>query len=439
MGSGNPAASLIGSAAPHLTFDELPRSRGVLPEGLPTMVPGSDLGSVLAQIDHSQLNGYEVSVVVEALARQVSHYQALLYAEIAELGRCPMGFIDSPPVRDVADMEFWPDEIALTLTLTRRAAELACDLAGALVGHPQVWRALADGRIDLARAKVMCTAVEQLDSDTANSILDAVLEEAEGLTTGQLKNRLRKLLFEHDPEAAEKRYRKGVKERRVEKGSNPDGTANLFGMSLPADRAAAISDKLDQLARQQSDDGRTMDQRRADIFMDLLEGKGQTRHGSDRAGTVDLRVPLSTLIGLSEEAGEIAGFGPVVADIARQIALRQVDGQWRVTLTDPDTGAVLWNGTTRRRPTGAQRRRVEAENPTCVFPGCRVPAMRSDIDHTRARCDGGSTRIRNLAPLCRHHHRLKHTYGWEVTHRGDGTYQWKTPHGRTYVSVPIRC
>ena len=75
------------------------------------------------------------------------------------------------------------------------------------------------------------------------------------------------------------------------------------------------------------------------------------------------------------------GYGPVIADIARQVAENQPGAEWRWSLTHPDSGMVLDNGTTRRRPSTGQRRHVEARRPNCVFPGCRRPALDCDLDH----------------------------------------------------------
>jgi hypothetical protein len=69
------------------------------------------------------------------------------------------------------------------------------------------------------------------------------------------------------------------------------------------------------------------------------------------------------------------------------------------------SGQVAHTGITQRRPTVAQRRHVQARNPTCVFPGCRMPSRNCDVDHTVAVIDGGPTTTCNLAPLCRHHQR----------------------------------
>ncbi|MDP3968923.1 MAG: HNH endonuclease signature motif containing protein, partial [Nocardioides sp.] len=69
---------------------------------------------------------------------------------------------------------------------------------------------------------------------------------------------------------------------------------------------------------------------------------------------------------------------------------------------------------------------------TCVFPGCRTSARRSDLDHIEPYVppdDGGppgQTRPENLAALCRRHHRLKTHSGWTYRRAGEG-YTWDPP------------
>ncbi len=151
---------------------------------------------------------------------------------------------------------------------------------------------------------------------------------------------------------------------------------------------------------------------------------------------VDLHIDLTTLAGLDSNPGEIPGFGPIVADVARRVAASQHDSEWRVTVTDPESGLVAWNGITRRRPNLTQRRYLEARNRRCVFPGCRMPAMDSDIDHTRDFAQGGSTDVTNLGPLCRHHHRLKHEGEWKLEQIEPGVFRWTSRLGHVYTVGP---
>ena len=86
------------------------------------------------------------------------------------------------------------------------------------------------------------------------------------------------------------------------------------------------------------------------------------------------------------------------------------------------------------------REAVTLIHPQCVFPFCTKPSARADLDHTIAYAVGGATTPQNLAPLCRHHHRLKTHAGW--TYRpldpvtDPGTYLWTDPHGLGYLRTP---
>ncbi|MGD7788390.1 DUF222 domain-containing protein [Propionibacteriaceae bacterium Y1700] len=60
-------------------------------------------------------------------------------------------------------------------------------------------------------------------------------------------------------------------------------------------------------------------------------------------------------------------------------------------------------------------RQIKSSELTCVFPWCDKPATGCDLDHTIPYNRGGTTSSDNLAPLCRHHHRLKTHTHWRYT------------------------
>src|SRR4051794_1191271 len=66
----------------------------------------------------------------------------------------------------------------------------------------------------------------------------------------------------------------------------------------------------------------------------------------------------------------------------------------------------------------------------CVFPGCGRPARRADNDHVDTHATGGETDDRNLAPLCRGHHRHKTHGGWTYVMLQPGIYLWRSPLGQ---------
>jgi hypothetical protein len=246
---------------------------------------------------------------------------------------------------------------------------------------PKVWKAMASGDIDLWRAKTIVYGTCHLGVDTAREVVDQIIGKAARLTTGQLNALLRKVCVQADPEEAASRYQHAVTERRVIMEANDTGTANLLGLDLPPHRVTAICAHITNIAKglRGGGESRSMDQLKADILLDLLEGK--THQRGSRRGMVDITVDLDTLAGLSQTAGELSGFGPVIADIARQVTEQQHGTGWRWKVTHPDSGQPLHEGITRRRPNRGRRRSVEARNRTCVFPGCRMPATECDLDH----------------------------------------------------------
>jgi HNH endonuclease len=50
----------------------------------------------------------------------------------------------------------------------------------------------------------------------------------------------------------------------------------------------------------------------------------------------------------------------------------------------------------------------------CAFPGCGAPPSHCDAHHIKHWADGGETSLKDLALLCRRHHRLVHEGGFAV-------------------------
>jgi len=87
------------------------------------------------------------------------------------------------------------------------------------------------------------------------------------------------------------------------------------------------------------------------------------------------------------------------------------------------------------------REQVMLRDRTCVFPWCTRPARGCDVDHVveydhqaepEGRSQPGPTSTRNLACLCRFHHRLKTHSAWRYRVTGPGAYEWTSPHGHHY-------
>jgi hypothetical protein len=193
--------------------------------------------------------------------------------------------------------------------------------------------------------------------------------------------------------------------------------------------------------------------------------------GSRLPALVNLTVPLATRLGLADTPGTVAGFGPIDGPLARHLVnLAASDPRTRccLTLTDPDGQAIghgclpgpgplaqlgtrdltvtitpLARGSCDHRhqepgyhPSRTLCHLIIARTPTCTAPGCRQPATRCDLDHTKPYDQGGLTCECGLAPLCRHHHRCKQSEGWQLDQPVPGIMHWITPAGRHYTTTP---
>jgi len=326
------------------------------------------------------------------------------------------------------DPEFVADEVAAELRLSRVAASTRVGLAQDMEQLPAVAAGLTAGRLDLPKVRAIAEAVRVLPEPAREAVTVEAVERAARHTVGELRAWLRKAVLAADPAAAEARHAQAVADRRVTLTPVGDGMAELWAL-LPADAAARAYAAVDACARAAAApaDPRTADQRRADAMVDLITGR-TTAPANTR---VHVTVPLATLAGAAEQPGDLAGVGPIPPTMARQAA---ADGLWR-WLATTDQGSVTDAAGRSYRPSAALADLIRGRDNTCRFPGCRQPAHRCDIDHT-VPYPTGPTSPANLATLCRHHHRLKHTGGWTVHQHRDGHLTWTSPTGRTYTTIP---
>ena len=229
----------------------------------------------------------------------------------------------------------------------------------------------------------------------------------------------------------------------------PDAMATITTLQ-PAHQAQTIMHALNAIAtaaKHADPDPRryTMDQRRADALHTLCaaalaDPSLPKRHG--RPAHIGVVVDLPTLLGLAEHPGELAGYGPIPASIARLLAS---DGVWHRMVLEPVTGHLLDLGSTKYRPNQVTDY-ILARNPECDFPVCHTPAVNCQIDHTEpfahgpepgaGESTGGSTSSQNCWPRCTRHHQLKTHGGWTITQNADGSTTWTNTHGRNYHSPP---
>ena len=183
---------------------------------------------------------------------------------------------------------------------------------------------------------------------------------------------------------------------------------------------------------------RNIEMKRADalseICGDLLARISDDYQPHRRPVSINITMDLHTALGLADNPADLAGYGPIPASIARQLAS---DGKWRKFITDPGTGNLLSFGRESYIPPQSLADFIVARDRICRFPGCSQPARVSDIDHAIPWEDGGETSAENLGLLCRRHHRMKTHDGWKLQSNPDGSCNWVSPAGKE-IFVPAR-
>ncbi|WP_433025650.1 DUF222 domain-containing protein [Actinomycetospora sp. CA-053990] len=121
----------------------------------------------------------------------------------------------------------------------------------------------------------------------------------------------------------------------------------------------------------------------------MIEGR-DPRSGRVRSGTTELRLRLTTALGLDEHPAAVPGYGTVLAPHARTLLHRHHGGEWRIVLTDDD-GRLQRVLLARRRPRHPHRDtgpRPRGEPCTAIVelqvPTTLLAALTPDDHRTRA-------------------------------------------------------
>jgi len=218
-----------------------------------------------------------------------------------------------------------------------------------------------------------------------------------------------------------------------------------------------LSAVAEALAHQSEHEHDSLDVRRS-LALGILADPARAQailEGDFDAGPTKVRELVSTLH-LTE--ANVLGIDPVATDADQRAHLDQVIREWvgrhDIALTvksvrhcgGPANGCTdcpaeidcadhSERALTTYQPSRLDRDVVDLRDRICAHPHCNRAARRCDCDHITPFDEGGVTCPKcNLAPLCRHHHRLKTLAGWRYWMLGPpGTYLWRDPHGLLYL------
>jgi hypothetical protein len=503
-------------------------------------VTGED-GAGLAGLSDDQLTG-----VMSAVRRLESRAAWTLMAAMREFARRRPAADGAAGFDEFAADELTG---TLHLTCQSAAAQIdyACAVAARL---PRTFAALASGQIHPVHVRIIEDETRILSAADAAIADEQLAEAAASKTFGQLRYAAHQLVLTLDPDVAHRRRETARQDAHVRRFREDSGNAGMIAREMPPDEVLASWQHVEQRALDLRAAGvpGTLQDLRVRAYLDLLQERdsrqalvgpypGQAGNGQDVAvpeapegpegpegpesnddpgdppdgpgprpgpdGTspgggarrdegpslaalVTITVPLAALQGDTGPPGEVAGFGLLDHQTARDLATaasRHPRTRWCLTALHPDgtagahgcaAGPRPWppeppgplrpaapqdaeqflralkltlnivirgpcthaQAEHRYRPSRQLRHLIGARSTRCTAPGCGRPAARCDLDHTTPWHHGGKTCPCNLAPLCRHHHRCKQAEGWRLEQPEPGVLVWRTPSGRTYTSTP---
>lgn len=141
-------------------------------------------------------------------------------------------------------------EIALVLTATEYSAqaqvELTADLSRRL---PAAFGELDAGRADLSRVRVLAEGTQFLTDEAAGQVDTLLAPRLGRVTTGELRDRVRRTVIKIDPAAAQRRADHAARKARFALYANPDQTATATVERMPAHLGAAVKARVNAIAR----------------------------------------------------------------------------------------------------------------------------------------------------------------------------------------------
>ncbi|WP_157509447.1 HNH endonuclease signature motif containing protein [Glaciibacter superstes] len=400
-------------------------------------------------VDDVVVEWVETAIRSAALAKKID--RARVWSETSDVFVAPNAPLTDSE-RFAWRVRVFTTELAVQLNMSETAAAKRIAESRMLVHElPRTLEALRLGLISYSHAQIIIDQAGTLPEEARAGFEDVVLEVAYRMPAGRFRHAAVKARERLHPDSIKERAKKAAAERRFVLEPVLDGMAWLH-QYLPVTDAQAIFRRVTGIATsmQYPGEARTLTQLRSDVaaalLMDgipeneLMDGAYRhagRKHKKGKTGTravvpdwgirptVFVTVPVFTLMGQSDEPGQLEGYGPIDPDTARGLAAK---APWFTRiLTNPETGIVLSFGKDRYRPPKDLRDWLTLRDGTCRYPGCGRPASETDIDHTRDAQFGGPTDESNLSNLCRPHHLLKHLTAWKLTQKTGSILEWTSP------------
>ncbi|NED94074.1 DUF222 domain-containing protein [Phytoactinopolyspora alkaliphila] len=212
--------------------------------------PGVELAGVLRALPPAHMSAYHLADAVAGWEKLIAWAQAQQAAAAAELTRRPEVQASDPDARSASlhPVPVTAGDLCTVWPWTKPQSERIVDWSVQLVGSfPAVHKALAEGRIDARRARIITDALRDHDIPVRRMVEAAVLPHVHAWTSVKVSYVVNRLLAELAPEQSKDCRRKARQKRRVWIEPDADGMAWLYAY-LPAEDAEAIMTALNAAA-----------------------------------------------------------------------------------------------------------------------------------------------------------------------------------------------
>lgn len=310
---------------------------------------------------------------------------------------------------------------------------------------PHTWIAWRTGRISEWKATLIARETACLPLHHRLEVDRIVAEDGhrlEGMGDRQVAATCAKEAARLDAASVVKRRRKAESERCVTLRPAPDTMTYLTALLPVKDGVAAMAalTRTADSARAAGDE-RGKGQVMADAMVEAIV-RGADGPSSDSAPTRTISLGLvmsdAALFGTSDEPSHLENFGPVPAELAREIVAGAVADDEEVWLrrlyTSPQTGELVAMDAKGRGFRGSLSRFVRTRDQFCRTPWCDAPVRH--VDHARRSADNGATSSGNAQGLCEACNYAKEAPGWRARPGPDGTIETTTPTGHRHTTRP---
>lgn len=310
--------------------------------------------------------------------------------------------------------------------------------AEAIANAPSFGEALATGEVNAEHTDALANATAKIDERTRTEFFDheaELLGKAKAMTPQEFarhcRDEIRRLEKDQGIERLERQKRETTLRTTVCSRTGMYKLSGEFDPETGHKLFKAIEDQV--VARLKKDSEHDTDRGRvaAHALMDLVSaGKGEIRPAVVDAGVIiDWETLESGKLGAGSTCELTDGTALPVETVRRMLCEANI---YPIVLGGD--GVVLDLGRDRRIASREQRRALRAMYSTCGVRGCGTPFDRCEIHHILEWDEHrGPTDMRNLVPLCPHHHHLVHEGGLTLELDADRTLTIIQPNGEIYM------